>query len=383
MPDEGAESWGWPPLLWLLPVLPAFLGAALEAALGFGSAIVMLAAAQAVLLAGPHAGLPPRLASWEHWKTGITVCQTFLLATCILAANPRAWACRRTLAGVLPPVVAGTLLGDRLQLELPALRLALGLLLAAYAITQLSRLASLCRSSLEEAQPGNSRHAATDDEPADEEAATELSLIGTVGRRSIGGVAQAAPPSGPLTPSGTFATGATVQDGDPCGGDQGDRSGADEAVHMCLEDSLSTTATATAADGARLGWKGWGRVLAAGAASGLLGGLIGMWGPPIIMLLANDPSMTPRQVRATAVCIGAVCCVIRIAALAAHPSPAAAVWPLFVAVAAAAVAGAALGLRCHDALAARRQLFRAALLVLILLCGACLLASTAATTSAS
>mmetsp|Transcript_18434 Transcript_18434/g.32849 ORF Transcript_18434/g.32849 Transcript_18434/m.32849 type:complete len:515 (-) Transcript_18434:93-1637(-) len=134
----------WP--LWVAPALPALLASTLESALGFGSAIVLLMFSQVFILSSQLRILPemhPMLTSWEHWRLVITVCQAALLVPCLVAANPRKFACRRTLVGAIPPVLIGTLLGDSLELggnSGAEVRLALGLVLGAYSVYQLGRI---------------------------------------------------------------------------------------------------------------------------------------------------------------------------------------------------------------------------------------------------
>lgn len=464
----GVVSSEW--LLWVAPVAPTLIASTLESALGFGAAIVLLMFAQLFIFSSQLGLLPnmhPLLSSWEHWKMTTIICQVVLLVPCLIAAKPWRYACRQTLAGVLPPMILATFVGDSLELDGSSgakFRLLIGLALGVYSAYQLGQILhnTLCSKPAATAQTETitasqaslncvvvsadkdgmifqsvpvTRHGFDAEtglqinDVADvnlEQFTTDSpdrSREGAVGQIQLKSITMESDTTSPrhagifllkpdlLLPSDRAAVASAEQTPVPaaCGEDPPRRSlstrmgercdeceGARESPCGVVEQHVTATLPSTVVPlvndvvepllPCKKDYKlmqpdrqhallQWVQVVSAGVCSGILGGLVGMWGPPVIMLLAGS-KLSANQIRATAFCIGGTGCAIRlVTSVCGSAKQWADSWPVYTPVAVATVVGTALGFSMHSHLCQRRALFRSLMLLVMLLCAACLLVS--------
>lgn len=131
---------------------------------------------------------------------------------------------------------------------------------------------------------------------------------------------------------------------------------------------------------------GWARTytLAAGAASGFLGGLCGIRGPPVIFYFLYPPfPFSKRSQRATAVCMSATNAAMRVLyylfdvlVRKRETFFAKSDWGLYVAVIGCSIWGCYVGSEVFEYVKGSSEIIRSVLAVLLLLCGVSLLISS-------
>ena len=356
--------------------------------------------------------------------------QGTLLLPCAIASRPQEHASLREVAAIAPVVLLGTIVGTSVSLGGPAgswLRLSLGLVLCVYSCLQLLVVTKdalhTCTGSsdAEQCEPfaaGNGQEGDTHnllfhDASSQAHDSSVLALSAdAVGRiPSITGV---------MLCVGDLVQGSAGKDGLKLDGDDefiipltGDAqnsrvksSSSSEPRRLSIsQDSTSRRIAPAAVEDCEAGKpqyelvskvqcsevanpkqplstiatisqiaRQWGPVVAAGVASGALGGLIGMWGPPVMMLFANS-TLQPTAVRATAFCIGAVNVTTRLVTMILTSPYLQHHLQDYAGVALGTLLGATAGFVAHPRLTHSLLLFKTLLMAILLLCSLGLLAS--------